>query len=156
MGSRMPDLPLIPWMDRTLHPFWQKNIDWSKKPNIPASFERKLMFSKKYKDQNDRIGKIYRFEWSLDYLLFKNQSKSTDWEKISVSSSILISESACWKLFSLRFLGTEKFNRFLKILNPIHPNPAYLCCRHSSALPLHGDASSAQGLCALVGIREMW
>ena len=32
MGSRMPDSPIIPRMDRTLHQFLQKIIDKSKKP----------------------------------------------------------------------------------------------------------------------------
>ena len=32
MGSRMPDLQLIPRMDGTLHPFLQKNIGKSKNP----------------------------------------------------------------------------------------------------------------------------
>ena len=31
MGSRMPDLPLIPRMDRTLHTFWQNNIGKAEK-----------------------------------------------------------------------------------------------------------------------------
>ena len=75
MGSGMPDLPLIPRMDMTLHPFSQKNLKHQKK-NIPEHFEKTNGLSKhKYKDQNDRNAKIYRFQWSFDIFLLKNQSK---------------------------------------------------------------------------------
>ena len=40
MGSRMPDLPLSPRMDKTLHPCWQKN-NGNTKNNNPASFVKK-------------------------------------------------------------------------------------------------------------------
>ena len=58
----MPDLPLIPRMDWTSYSLLQKNIDESPKNIIPASVGNKNEFLKTYKNQNDRIGKIYRFE----------------------------------------------------------------------------------------------
>ena len=89
----MPDLPLLPWMDKTLHPFWWEII---KNPQIqdPSKFwETKLMLPKKSKDRNDHIGKIYRFQWSLYIFWCK---KTENWwicKKMGVPSCILISDS---------------------------------------------------------------
>ena len=53
------------------------------------------VFNKKNKDQEHRIGNIYRFKWSLDHFLL---NKSIRIERLgntnSFSSCILISESA--------------------------------------------------------------
>ena len=40
---------------------------------FPKLGEEQWTFSKKYKDQNDRIGHIYRFQWSLDHFVLKNE-----------------------------------------------------------------------------------
>ena len=58
--------------------FVRRTIDFLKKTN---------------KDQNDRIGKIYRFKTSLDHFVFEKPSKINGFGEIAFSSSILISES---------------------------------------------------------------
>ena len=81
MGSRMPDSPVIPRMDKTLHPFLQKIIE-KKKKNIPAFFEKTNgCFPQKNKDQNDRNAKIYRFKTSNDKLSLKTRVISRNRKK---------------------------------------------------------------------------
>ena len=53
---------------------------------------------KKYKDQNDRIGKIYRITKWLDPFSLKYPLKSKDWIKNHVSSLPLIGQSALWNI----------------------------------------------------------
>ena len=54
--------------------FNKKTLTKQKKNNIPASSEnKKWMFQKKYKDQNDRNAKIYRFKTSPDHFVLNNQ-----------------------------------------------------------------------------------
>ena len=68
----MPDSPFIPRMDKTLHQCLQNEIGKYKK-NIPSFlWEKAWMLPNKYKDQNDRIGEIYRlsgrwthFQWQI-------------------------------------------------------------------------------------------
>ena len=50
------------------------------------------VFSKKCKDQNDRIGKIYRFEKWLDPFSLTNRVKSRNWETNLVLSFPLIGQ----------------------------------------------------------------
>ena len=71
--ARMPDSPFILRMDSTSHPFDTKSF---KKKNIKHSskfWHEKLISPKKYKDQNDRNAKIYRFKTSPDHFLLGNQ-----------------------------------------------------------------------------------
>ena len=53
-----------------------KQLLENQKRQHPSKFwDEKIMFSKKYKDQNDRIGKTYRFEWSWTFFHCKKQLK---------------------------------------------------------------------------------
>ena len=55
-----------------------KNILTNRNSHIPASFKTKKSIFEKCKDQNDRIGKIYRFKMWLDRFELKNQLESKD------------------------------------------------------------------------------
>ena len=67
----------------------------------PSKFgDDKLFSPKRYKDQNDRIGEIYRLKRSLDRLYFENQVKSKDWVKNPVLSFPRIGQSAWWRSWS--------------------------------------------------------
>ena len=80
------------------------NNHWKdKQNNSHILLGKKRMFPKTYKDQNDRIGKIYRFQWSFDISLLENRWRSRDWKKFGVPSYILISDSdLCVSLSTLR------------------------------------------------------
>ena len=69
----MPDLPLIPQMDTTLHPFDKQSLENPQNKHPNKFWGETTMFSKTYKDQNDRIAEIYRFQWSFDMFVFKNE-----------------------------------------------------------------------------------
>ena len=54
----------------------QKNLEKYKTPTSQQVLVRKIDFlKKKCKDQNDRIGKIYRFQYSFSILLLKKTIK---------------------------------------------------------------------------------
>ena len=60
----------------------------------PSKFwENKCMIAKKNKDQNDNVGKIYRFETSFDMFYWKFNKNEMIGKRIGFSSCIPISES---------------------------------------------------------------
>ena len=87
------------WIGLYTH-FCKKTLKNQKTQHPSKFWENKIMFSKRYKDQNDRIGKIYRFETSFDHSSLKQHQKQMDWEKNGFPSCVLISESA-WSLYTL-------------------------------------------------------
>ena len=91
MGSRMPDVPLIPWMDGTLHPLLKKIIEQSKKSTSQQVLRTKMDVSKKRpKWPPCQDLSIPMVVW---HFFLENKLKYRDWEKIGFPSCILISES---------------------------------------------------------------
>ena len=96
----------ILWYPPTLSTYWLdlevaheiegiKKLYKKSKIQHPCKFwDENNIFSKRYKDQNDRIGKIYRFKKWLDHLFLKNRLKSKDWVKNLVLSLPPFGQSA--------------------------------------------------------------
>ena len=70
----------LEWIGLYTH-FDKQSFKNPKKKHPSKFWFGKLMFPKKYKDQNDRNAKSYRFITSPDHFLLKEQLKQRDWEK---------------------------------------------------------------------------
>ena len=69
------------------------------------------MFPKQYKDQNDRIAKIYRFKTPPDDFVLKNEEKYRDWEKSVFHHASLFLSLNCGTVVAHDMLAAERSAR---------------------------------------------
>ena len=91
----------LTWKGHVGFTFSQKSLNEMKHPTSQQVLGGHSYFSKKYKDQNDNIGKMYPLKRSLDRFSLNNLVKSKDWVTNTVLSLSLIEHS---EFINLRYL----------------------------------------------------